>query len=144
VTASRPRRPLRALVAAAGLTSLLALPAAAQAKKTAGRWTSIGRTSSGNEVFVDAKSVKRKGDLVDATVRAVFTTPVQTAKGPWKSSSTKATFDCRRKSLAAKENVFYADERGAKVTERKVNAIPGFGPALSGSLGAIALAHLCP
>jgi hypothetical protein len=87
--------------------------------------------------------VKRAGNLVSASVRVVFTTPVKAAKGTWASSRTSATFDCAKKSLAAKENVFYSDAKSTKVTERTVNKQPGFGPALGGSLGMVALDYLC-
>jgi hypothetical protein len=122
------------------LVALLALPSIAHAQK---KWTAIGTTSSGNQVFVDPKSIKKTGSLVAATVRVVFTTPVQTPKGAWMSSRTSATFDCTKKSLAAKENVFFGDARETKVIERKVNAIPGYGPAIGGSLGDVALRYLC-
>jgi hypothetical protein len=119
---------------------LLAVPSLAHAQK---KWTPIGATSSGNQVSVDAKSIKRTGSLVAATVRVVFTTPVQTPKGAWMSSRTSAVFDCAKKSLAAKENVYYGDAKETKVVDRKVNAIPGYGPALGGSLGDVALRYLC-
>lgn len=107
------------------------------------KWKEIGATSSGNAVYVDPRSVKRSGNLVSGTVRMVFKPPVQTAKGVWKSSRTMATFDCAKRSLAAKENVYYADERGTKVTDRTVNKQPGFGPALGGSLGDVAIRYFC-
>jgi len=107
------------------------------------RWTEIGVTSSGNHVSVDSRSVKRTGDMVSATVRVVFTPVVQTPKGPWASSQTKATFDCAKKRLAAKENAYFADTDGRHLTERTVNRMPGYGPALNGSMGAIALTWLC-
>ena len=58
-------------------------------------------------------------------------------------SRTSATFNCAKKSLAAKENVYYADAKSTQVIDRSVNKIPGFGPALGGSLGDVALRHLC-
>ena len=119
---------------------LLLVPSIAEGQK---KWTPIGTTASGNPVFVDAKSVKRTDSLVSATVRVVFTTPVQTPQGAWMSSRTSATFDCARKRLAAKENVYYGDAKETKVVDRKVNAIPGYGPALGGSMGALALDYLC-
>ena len=120
--------------------ALLLVPSVAEAQK---KWTPIGTTASGNPVFVDSKSVKRTDSLVSATVRVVFSTPVQTPKGAWMSSRTSATFDCVRKRLAAKENVYYGDAKETKVVDRKVNAIPGYGPALGGSMGALALDYLC-
>jgi hypothetical protein len=127
----------RALVAA-GLGLTLG-PASLHAQ----RWTNIGPTASGNMVSVDPRSVHRTGHLVAATVRIIFTTPVATPQGAWKSSQTRATFDCAKRSLAAKENTYYADVIGRKVVERKVNKLPGYGPALTGSLGEIALTYLC-
>jgi hypothetical protein len=110
---------------------------------SAQKWMDIGKTSSGNVVSVDPKSVKRNGNLVSATVRVVFTPPVKAARGTWASSKTIATFDCARRYLAAKENVFYSDAKSTKVIERSVNKQPGFGPALGGSLGGIAVDYLC-
>ena len=106
-------------------------------------WVSIGKTSAGNAVFVESRSVKRTGELVSANVRVVFTEPVKGAKGTFASYRTSATFDCSRRSLAARENVYYADARGTREIDRSVNKMPGFGPALGGSLGAVALDHLC-
>jgi len=124
---------------AATLLLVLSTPAAvAQA-----RWKDIGPTSSGNRVSVDARSVKRTGDLVSATVRVVFATPVQTPRGKWAVAHTKATVDCRRRMLAAKENAYYADVKATRLVERKVNAIPGYSTTLDGSLGRVALTHLC-
>jgi hypothetical protein len=119
---------------------LVLLPSVAQAQK---KWTPIGTTSSGNPVFVDAKSVKKQGALVSATVKVIFTTPVQTPKGPWMSARTMASFDCAKQSLAAKEVTYYGDKAESKVVEHKVNKMPGYGPALGGSLGDVALKHLC-
>jgi hypothetical protein len=120
------------------LLLLLAVPPLAQKK-----WTPIGTTSSGNKVYVDAKSVKRTGSRVEATVRVVFTEPVKTPSGTWMSTRTHATFDCATKKLAAKENTVYGDARETKIVEHKVNKIPGYGPALAGSLGDVALTYLC-
>jgi hypothetical protein len=112
-------------------------PAAAQ------KWKDIGTTSAGNVVSVDPKSIKRNGNLVSATVRVVFTPPVKASRGTWASSKSIATFDCTKRYLAAKENIYYADVKGTKVVERSVNKQPGFGPALGGSMGGIAVDHLC-
>ncbi len=127
----------KAIIAAGALIVVASLPASAQ------KWKDIGKTSSGNVVSVDPKSVKREGKLVHATVRVVFTPPVKAARGTWASSKTTATFDCARRYLAAKENVYYSDAKSTKVVERSVNRMPGFGPALGGSLGGIAVDYLC-
>ena len=120
------------------LAAALVTPAAPQP-----RWTDIGITAVGNHVSVDPRSVKRTGNLVSATVRVLFTPPVQTPKGPWASSQTKATFDCARQSVAAKENAYFADAGGRRLTERTVNRMPGYGPALKGSMVQVALTWLC-
>ena len=122
------------------LLAFLLLPSVADAQK---KWTDIGTTAAGNHVFVDPKSVKRAGNLVTATVRVVFTTPVKTATGTWMSSRTVATFDCAAKKLAAKENVYYGDAKETKIVEKKVNAQPGYGVALGGTRGAVAMQYLC-
>lgn len=126
----------RALLAGLLLVAA-AHPAAAQ------KWADIGTTSAGNVVSVDPKSIKRHGHLVSATVRVVFTPPVKASRGTWASSKSIATFDCTKRYLAAKENIYYADVKGTKVVERSVNKQPGFGPALGGSMGGIAVDHLC-
>jgi hypothetical protein len=121
--------------------ALLALaPSLAHAQK---KWTAIGTTSSGNPVFVDAKSVKKTGDLVAATVRVVFVKPVATPKGEWMSGRVVGTYDCAKKRVAAKEQTYYGDKAETKVIEHKVNKMPGYGPALGGSLPAVALDYLC-
>ncbi len=125
--------------AALGIILLLSVAPLASAQK----WKDIGTTASGNVVSVDPKSVKRDGNMVSATVRVVFTPPVKAARGTWASSRTIATFDCSRRYLAAKENVFYSDVKSTKVIERNVNKLPGFGPALGGSLGGVAVDYLC-
>lgn len=130
---------MRSRSLAIGVLLLFSLAPAAYAQK----WKDIGRTASGNVVSVDPKSIKRTGDLVSATVRVVFTPPVKAARGTWASSKTIATFDCAKRYLAAKENVFYSDANSTKVIERSVNKQPGFGPALGGSLGGIAVDYLC-
>jgi hypothetical protein len=126
-----------------GLATLLSLTSTPVALHAQAAWKAIGTTSTGNAVFVDTRSVKRTGDLVAANVRVVFTTPVKGSKGTFSSYRTSATFNCTKRSLAAKENVYYADAKGTKVIDRSVNKIPGFGPALGGSLGDVALTHLC-
>lgn len=129
---------MRTLALAFLLVAAPWMPSQAQAK-----WKDIGRTASGNMVSLDPRSVTRKGNLVTATVRVIFTPPVKAQRGTWASSRVTATFDCQRKYLAARENVFYSDAKGTKVVERNVLKLPGFGPAIGGSLGMVALDHLC-
>ena len=131
--------PMRSSLLVAAAVAFLAAPAAAQKAK----WTQIGTTSSGNPVYVDQKTVKKSGDHVDATIRVVFVKPVETPKGVWMSSRISGTFDCTARKLANRESVYFGDRAEAKVVERKVNKIPGYSVVLGGSLGAIALDHLC-
>jgi|SRR5579884_1605653 len=130
---------LLAIPAIASL-AIIALPQPALAQS---RWKEIGKTSAGNSVYVDPHSVKRVNGQVTARVRVRFDPPVKTPKGPWATSQTLATFDCAKSAVAAKENVYFADAAGTRVVDRSVNAKPGFGPVLKGSMGEIALTYLC-
>src|SRR5829696_5266366 len=120
---------------------LLATTAVAAAAQ--GRWKDIGKTSSGNSVYVDPRSVKTVNGITTARIRVKFDPPVQTPKGAWATSQHLAMFDCARSAIAVKENIYYADEKTNKVVERKVNAQPGYGPALKGSLSQVALDYFC-
>ena len=130
---------MRSLPVVALLLGLSLVPVAGAER----RWTSVGSTPAGSPVSIDARSIKRTGSHVSATMRVIFKPIVQTPTGPWASSQTKATFDCAKRSAAASETAYFADERGSKVTERKVNKIPGYSPVLKGSPGELALAFLC-
>lgn len=127
----------------APLTAAAAIALAPTAARAQVRWKEIGTTSSGNHVYVDPKSVHAQKDLVDATVRVVFTTPVESADGPLYATRTKATFNCTTRRLAVKENTFYGNAKETRAVEHKVNRIPGFGWVPDGSLGAVALNYLC-
>lgn len=120
---------------------LLAAPIAKAAAQT--RWKEIGKTSAGNVVYVDPHTVKKANGIVSARLRVKFDPPVQTDEGPWTNSQSSAMVNCAKQSIAAKENVYYGDARMLKVVSRKVNTAPGFGPALKGSMGQIALEYLC-
>jgi hypothetical protein len=107
------------------------------------RWKEIGKTSSGNSVYVDPRTVKKVNGIVTARLRVKFTTPVATPQGAWVTSQHLAMFDCAKATVAAKETIYFADESGTKVVERKTIAKPGFGPALGGSMAKVALDYLC-
>jgi hypothetical protein len=107
------------------------------------RWKEIGKTSVGNTVYIDPRSIKKVNGIVTARVRVKFTPPVKTSNGAWATSQSLAMFDCAKSSIAAKETVYYSDDAGTKVIERKTNAMPGFGPALGGSMAKVALDYLC-
>ena len=107
------------------------------------RWKEIGKTSSGNSVYVDPRSVKTVNGIVNARVRVKFTVPVETPQGKWVTSQHVAMFDCAKSTVAAKETIYFADETGTKIVERKTIAKPGFGPALGGSMAKVALDYMC-
>ena len=122
------------------LVSTPALPNAAQAP----RWQEIGKTSAGNPVYIDPKSVKKGTDgIITATVRATFAKPVATPKGPITASRTVGMFDCTKKTVAVKENTFFHDEKANTVYQHSAAKQPGFGPAIRGTLPDVAMAHLC-
>lgn len=129
------------LIAAAAL-ALSTLPSAGVSQ--APKWQEIGKTSVGNPVYLDTKSVKKGADgIITATVRATFVKPVSTPKGPITSSRTIAMFDCAKKTVAVKENWYYHDEKTNKVYQHSAPGKPGFGTTIKGSLPDVALAHLC-
>ncbi len=131
-------RPL--VVAALVAASVTLLPAAAPAQ---GRWKEIGTTSSGNVVSVDTRSIKHQGGIITAVVRVRFVHPVESPHGAITSSRTVAMFDCAKHTIAAKENTYFVDERTNRVADHTVNKQPGFGPALKGTLGDVALTYFC-
>lgn len=119
---------------------LLMTPNASQAT----RWQEIGKTSVGNPVYIDPKSVKKGADgIITATVRATFVKPVATPKGPITASRTVAMFDCAKKTVAVKQNIYFHDEKANRVYQRSAAGQPGFGPAIRGTLPDVAMAHLC-
>lgn len=127
------------------LALLFPVAAAAQQKRQpARRWQRVGTTSSGNPVFVDAKSVSKAGDVVTATVRVQFVEPVATPKGAYTSARTIAMFDCAKRTVAVKENTYFLDETRNRIGEHKVVGKPGFGTVILGTLPDVAMKHLCP
>ena len=128
------------------VTFVLPLPILLSGTGTANaqsRWKEIGKTSTGNSVYVDPRTVKKVNGIITARIRVKFSPPVSTAQGNWVTSQHVAMFNCAKSSFATKESVYYADEAGQRVVERKTNAIPGFGPALGGSMTKLALDYLC-
>ena len=122
------------------LIALLVLAPPAQ-----GRWREIGKTSTGNPVLLDPRSVKKGADgIVTATLRVAFVKPVATPKGPIVASRTIAMFDCARKVVAVKENTYFHDEAANRVYQKSAPGKPGYGPAIKGTLPDVAMTHLCP
>ena len=127
-------------------TRIFALTLAAAAflpARASAQWKQIGKTSNGNPVFIAPRSVKTVDGVVHARVRVLFEPPVKTPQGMWVSSQTAAMVNCSTSRIAAKENTYYADARGVKVVSHTVNKLPGFGPALEGSMAFIAVEYLC-
>src|SRR5688572_30655734 len=108
------------------------------------RWQEIGKTSTGNAVLLDPKSVKKAPDgIITATLRVKFVKPIATPKGPITASRTVAMFDCAKKLVAVKENIYFHDEKANTVYQRSAPGKPGYGTTIKGSLPDIAMAYLC-
>lgn len=133
------RIPALALIACTALSLLAPAPSGAQQR----RWREIGKTSSGNPVFVDPKSVNTAGGIVTATVRVQFVEPVATPRGAYTSARTVAMFDCAKRVVAVKENTYYLDEKRNRVAEHKVVGKPGFGTVILGTLPDVAMRYVC-
>lgn len=126
------------------LCSLLLLSAVPLAAQSAPRWREIGRTSTGNTVFIDPRSISRDSTgILTATVRVVFSEPVSTPQGPITGSRSIAMFDCVKKLVAVKENIIWHDERAGTIYRRSAPAVPGFDPALTSTFAHVALENLC-
>lgn len=133
----------RAVVAAMTVLAVAMPLGAPPAQPKAAALQEIGTTSVGNPVLLEKGSVSRANGIVTATVRVRFVKPVKTPQGEWKSSRTIAMFDCAKQVVAVKENWYYFDEAGRRQASHKVVGIPGYGPAIKGSLPDVAMAHLC-
>lgn len=107
------------------------------------RWQEIGRTVTGNAVFVDPRTIVREGDRVSATVRSTYGTPSMTPKGLITASRASATFDCTRKSVLVRETTIYLDEKKGTIYERRVPQNPGYGPVFRSNFSGVALEYLC-
>lgn len=107
------------------------------------RWRDIGKTSSGNTVFVDTRSIKDSIGMKVAIVRTVYTEPVSTPQGPITGSRARAIFDCANQKVAVLENIIYHDERANRIYRQSAPRQPGFGPALQSTFAHVAMQHLC-
>ena len=131
---------MRLAILAAAVLTTAPMPNATQSP----RWKEIGKTSVGNPVFIDPRSVKKGADgIITATVRAEFVKPVATPKGPLTSSRTIVMFDCAKKTTAVKENIYFHDEKKNSVYQRSAPGKPGFATTIKGSLPDVALAYVC-
>jgi hypothetical protein len=116
---------------------LLAVPVHAQALKE------IGKTSTGDPVYLETKSVTTDKGIITASIRAKFAKPTKAPAGDLYASKTIAMFDCAKQSVAVKENTYYLDQAGTKAGPHKVVGIPGYGPAFKGSVPDVAMGYLC-
>lgn len=135
------RSSLLSLALAAG--AVLAMAAAPRPLAAQGRWKDIGKTSQGNIVSIDTRSVKTANGITTARVQVRFVDPVKTPEGVWRISRSIAMFDCAKHTIAAKENAYYSDLAATHVVEKHVNAKPGFGIAFKGSMSQVALDYFC-
>jgi hypothetical protein len=118
-------------------------PRLAPAQSGPFHWQEIGKTSQGNPVYIDPKTVKREEGIVSAVIRVTFVKPVKTSKGAVTSARASAMFDCAKKLIAAKENTMFIDEASGRIFEHTKNVKPGFGPAIVGSFPDVAMSYLC-
>ena len=129
---------MRTTISALALLIVASLPATAQS-----RWKEIGKTAAGNPVSIDSKSIKTVNGIITARVQVKFVQPVATAHGVWRLSRHLAMFDCAKKTLAAKESIYYSDDAATKVVDKSIISKPGFGPAIGGSMTQVALDYVC-
>jgi hypothetical protein len=128
-----------------GTVACVALAASSVGARTlpAQALTKIGATSAGTPVMLEAKSVKRDKGIITATFRVGLEPPIKTAKGPMVSLRSIMMLDCAKQTAATKERWFSYDAKGTKIARHDVPGIPGFGPAIKGSLPDAALQHFC-
>lgn len=108
------------------------------------KWQEIGKTSTGNSVYLDGKSVRKSPDgILTAKVRVTYKDGLDTPKGKVSSSRATAMFDCAKNLVATKESVMYLNETAGTVYRKSTIAKPGFGPALSATYADVALRYLC-
>jgi len=124
-------------------TAFAALTVAAHPAAAQSRWKEIGKTSVGNSVYVDSRSVKKVNGIVTARIQVKFAEPVVTPQGNWALSRHLAMFDCAKSTVAAKESIYYSDAAATKVVQKSTIAKPGFGSPIGGSMTKVALDYLC-
>lgn len=131
---------LRYSIEACLLAFVVTNPTAAQTSATL---KEIGKTSVGTPVMLETKSVTKSGSVVTATVRVKLAPPIKNGTQELRSSRTTGMFDCDKQTVATKETWYYTDDSGKKEALHRVVKIPGFGPAIKGSLADVALQFLC-
>jgi|SRR6185503_4546193 len=125
------------------LIAAIAVAAVAPAAQAQARWKSVGTTASGNDVSIDTRSVKRHGDVIDATVRVKFATPVAMSGGKVVLERSNGMFNCAARTTATKDNYLYSNAAGTHLVKRTVNVIPGFGSPFKGTPPDLVLQYVC-
>lgn len=108
------------------------------------RWKDIGKTSTGNPVQIDPKSVKTKDGIITASFRVPYVTPIDMANGKVTVTRAIAMFNCGKRTVAVKESTMYFDEKAGKVAMHSKPGLPGFGPTFSSTFSGVAMEYLCP
>ncbi|MDH5235518.1 MAG: hypothetical protein OEW77_11205 [Gemmatimonadota bacterium] len=126
-----------------GALLLFIVPAGRALAQSAPRWQEIGKTSTGNSVYLDPRSVSTKDGIITATVRVVYAEPVSTPQGAITGSRSVAMFDCAKQLVAVKENIIWHDEKKGSIYRKSAPKQPGFGVALTSTFAHVALEHLC-
>lgn len=114
-----------------------------EAQASGGALQEIGKTSVGTPVFLETRSVAKAGDVVTATVRVKLVPPIKNGAQELRSSRTIGMYDCAKQTVATKESWYFTDDAGRKEGMHRTVKMPGFGPAIKGSLADVALKHLC-
>jgi hypothetical protein len=125
------------------LLALLLCIAATASAQGATRWQEIGKTSTGNVVYVDSRSIKDSAGMKVAVVRTVYTDSVPTPAGPITGSRSRAVFNCAEQKVAVLENIIYHDERANRIYRRSAPRVPGYSVAPTSSFAHVAMQHLC-
>src|SRR5690242_17262809 len=88
------------------------------------RWKEIGKTSAGNIIYYDPKSVKIVNGVTDVTMQVKFVKPPTVGKGKWYFSRHEVMFDCTKRYVASKYNKYYGDPAATKVVQQDIIKIP--------------------
>lgn len=135
---------MRSLIFLFAAATAAFVPTSIAAGQSSKRWKDIGRTASGNVVSYDARSVKTTKGITSVTLQVKFTLPADVSSGvKWYLSRHEAMFDCAKHTVASKQNTYYGDPAGKKVVKRDVIKLPGFGPAIGGSMAQVAMDYFC-
>jgi hypothetical protein len=125
------------------LTLVLSGSTASLQAQSASALQEIGKTSVGTPVFLETKSVSRAGGIVTATVRVKLQPPIKNGAQELRSSRAIGMYDCAKQTVATKESWYFTDDAGRKEGMHRTVKLPGFGPAIKGSLADVVLKHVC-